>query len=138
MKKFVALVSVTCISMVCFGGSIPATATIYDANIEGRIELTARQKPKVQEILNQSDGDLERVLRKNGIDPNNTQPPVLKLLVASRELASIGRRTRSQLAEILDSEQLRQYDEIIEEVEQRIKKSVWLGDRRERGRNIFD
>ena len=63
------------------------------------------------------------MLRKNGIDPADNRPSAIKLYNASAEMSEVGRQVRSRLADILNADQLRLYDQITAEVEQRIRKA---------------
>ena len=119
----VTFIFLLAVSVLWLGATGPATATIYDTDIEGRINLSAQQRLQVERILEEGARDLDRVLRKNGIDPADNRPSAIKLYNASAEMSEVGRRVRSLLAEILDAEQLRQYDQITAEVEQRIRKA---------------
>lgn len=110
-------------AMMFLIGAFPARSTIYSADIEGRISLTEDQKPEVDRILRQSERDLDAILRKNGIDPDDNRPNALQLYNASGEMSALGQRTREQLSEILDEDQLRIYDRITTEVEERLRKS---------------
>ncbi|MGI9413116.1 MAG: hypothetical protein ACR2PM_05580 [Hyphomicrobiales bacterium] len=114
------------VSAAFLGGTVPAGATIYDADMMGRIKMSAAQRPKVLRILKRSGRDLQRTLRKNGINPNDPHPKALKLFKASGQLSAIGRRTRSQLSKVLNAQQLKQYDKITKEVEGRIRRAVRL------------
>jgi len=97
--------------------------TIYDADIEGRLGLDEEQKPLVEEIIKRSNKEQRRILRKYGIDPMD-QPRAILLIQAAGELMDLGRRTRRKLRPILNGDQLREYDRIIQEVEARVREAV--------------
>ena len=126
IRSLTALVFLAFASAFYFGGTVAAQATIYDADMMGRIKMTAQQRPKVKRILSRSGRNLARILKKNGIDIRDPHPKALKLFRASGELTALGRNTRAQLAKVLDAKQLKQYDRITKEVERRIRKAVRL------------
>lgn len=101
-----------------------AAATMYSADIQGRIQLTEAQRLDVARILEQSETEMLRILQEHGIDPQDDSPNALNLYRASGALNALGQRTRSLLKVILDADQLQQYDQITTEVEQRIRNAV--------------
>ncbi len=106
------------------GAAFNAAANMYNADIEGRIQLSEEQRSEVQSVLDQSEAELMQILKSNGIDPEDDSPSAMKLYSASGAMSALGQRTRSALAKILRPEQLQQYDVITAEVEQRIRSSV--------------
>ena len=106
-----------------------ASASMYSADIEGRIELSDDQRSEVLRVLKQSEDELMQILKTNGIDPNDDSPSAMKLFSASEAMSALGRKTRDQLSRLLSAEQLREYDRITSEVEQRIRQSVSAPDR---------
>jgi hypothetical protein len=104
--------------------SIPANAeSIYDSNIEQKLNLEDAQKPKVAGIVKQTQQETNEVFRKYGIDPNAT-PDLDRLTNASDELKAINDRERKQLKQILSKSQLKRYDRIIAETAVRIQKAA--------------
>ncbi len=103
-----------------------AANSIWTGDFERRVTLTAKQKPKVRQILKRAERSLFKALRKVGVDPFDREPDGLKLFRASRELRAIGRRTRSQLSRILNAKQMRTYDQSARKVEARVRRSVRL------------
>lgn len=111
------------------GAAFSASANMYNADIEGRIELSEDQRAKVLQVLQQSEAELVRILTTNGIDPSDDSPSAMKLFSASSAMSALGKKTRAQLSELLSAEQLQEYDRITAEVEQRIRASVSAPDR---------
>ncbi len=104
--------------------SIPAKAnSIYNSNIEQRLNLDDAQKPKVAVIVKQSQQEMNEVFRKYGIDPNS-KPDLDRLTNASDELKAINDRERRQLKRLLSKSQLKRYDQIIAETGSRIRKAA--------------
>ncbi len=123
-RVWIALAMWVAISITLLSGAYPASASIYDAQVESRIKLTAKQRPKVRRIINRSNSDLVRALRKYGIDPYDPRPRLFKLMGASRDLRAVGRRTRLQLARVLTAKQMRQYDVLVRQVERRVRRAI--------------
>jgi hypothetical protein len=104
--------------------SIPAKAeSIYDSNIEQKLDLEDAQKPKVAAIVKQTQQQMSEVFQKYGIDPN-VKPDLDRLTNASDELKAINDRERKQLKQILSKSQLKRYDHIIAETGARVQKAA--------------
>jgi hypothetical protein len=104
--------------------SIPAKAeSIYDSDIEQKLDLEDTQKPKVAAIVKQTQQQMSEVFQKYGIDPN-AKPDLDRLTNASDELKAINDRERKQLKQILSKSQLRRYDHIIAETGARVQKAA--------------
>lgn len=107
-----------------FQAPVKAQETIYSSDIAGRVSPTEEQKPLLQDILERNQTDLTAILTRSGIDPHNPTPEATKIYRASSALSELGKRTRNELAEILNPEQMQVYDQIANEVEQRIRRAV--------------
>ncbi len=111
------------VTLICHA-PVSAQETIYSSDIAGRVSPTEEQRPLLQDILERNQSDLTAILIRNGIDPNNSTPVATKIYRASGALSALGKRTRGELTEILDPEQMQIYDQIAKEVEQRIRDAV--------------
>jgi len=110
--------------LALFSAALPASAdSIYDANVEQKLDLDPGQKAKVSAIVKQSNADMNSVFKKYGIDPNAT-PNFDKLTKASDELQAIGRRERGEMKKILNKAQLKQYDKLIADTGARVRKAA--------------
>jgi hypothetical protein len=97
--------------------------SIYESNIEQKLDLEDPQKPKVAAIVKQTQQEMNEVFRKYGIDPN-AKPDLDRLTNASEELKAINDRERKKLKQILSKSQLKRYDHIIAETGVRVQKAA--------------
>ncbi len=119
------ILRVTALALTAWLGMAPsASASMYNADIEGRIELSQEQKADVLRVLRESESELVQILKSNGIDPEDDSPAAMKLFSASGAMSALGAKTRGQLSKLLSAAQLQEYDRITAEVEQRIRSSV--------------
>jgi hypothetical protein len=104
---------------------LPAAAgTIYDSNVEQRLSgLSATQRTQVNAIVKKSSTDMLAVMRKYGIDPN-AKPRFDLLQRAANELQAVERAERKAMQGVLDKQQLKQYDAIINETRIRVRKAA--------------
>lgn len=104
--------------------SVPAKAeSIYESNIEQKLDLEDPQKSKVAAIVKQTQQEMNEVFGKYGIDPN-AKPDLDRLTNVSEELKAINDRERKLLKQILSKSQLRRYDHIIAETAARVQKAA--------------
>ena len=102
----------------------PAAAqSIYDARVQQRLELSAKQRPEVSRIIERSRTQARAVFQKYGIDPNG-RPIFDQLFQASNELMAIERQERQAMKNVLTPEQLADYDRIINETRIRVRKAA--------------
>jgi hypothetical protein len=99
-----------------------ARASIYDSNVIQHLELTGSQKAAMQKVISESRARRNRIFRKYGIDPD-AKPEMSLLQKASSELMANAARERDAAREILNSKQLRMYDQVIKETRQRVMQS---------------
>jgi hypothetical protein len=113
-------------AILAFGGAAPAAAdTIYDSNVERRLTgLTADQRSKVNAIVAKSNADMLAAMRKFGIDPN-ARPKFDLLQRAAGELQAVERAERKAMQGVLDKQQMKQYDAIINETRIRVRKAAY-------------
>lgn len=104
---------------------LPAAAgTIYDSNVEQRLTgLSATQRTQVSAIVKKSSTDMLAVMRRYGIDPN-AKPRFDLLQRAANELQAVERAERKAMQGVLDKQQLKQYDAIINETRIRVRKAA--------------
>ena len=100
-----------------------ANASIYDANVIQRLHLNGSQKREMQKVIAASRVQRNRIFRKYGIDPN-AKPDMSLLQRASSELMANAARERAAAKKILNTKQLRLYDELMIEIRQRIMKAL--------------
>jgi hypothetical protein len=100
-----------------------ANASIYDANVIQRLHLSGSQKHEMQKVIAASRVQRNRIFRKYGIDPN-AKPDMSLLQRASSELMANAARERAAAKKILNTKQLRLYDELMIEIRQRIMKAL--------------
>jgi hypothetical protein len=115
--KIVTLFAVICLGIVPLGN--PAKASIYDANVVQRLELSGAQKREMEKVIAASRAQRNRIFRKYGIDPN-AKPQMELLQRASAELMANAARERAAAKKILTRRQLQRYDAIMAEIRQRI------------------
>ena len=96
-----------------------AKASMYDANMIERLQLTGSQKTEMQKVIAASRANRDRIFSKYGIDPN-ARPQKSLLQRASSELMANAARERAAAKKILSRKQMYQYDSIIAEVRSRI------------------
>lgn len=98
--------------------------SIYDSRVETRVDgLTEAQRAEVEKILEESNRQLEIVFKKYDIDPYS-RPRFFRLWAASSELRAIGEREREAMKQVLNDEQMAQYDQAIEETRQRVSRAL--------------
>jgi hypothetical protein len=102
----------------------PASASVYDSDVVGRLKLTGKQRAEVQRIIARSRSQRALLFRRNGINPN-AKPQIFKLQRISSELHAIQAKQRSALSLILSHEQLRQYDAVIAETRSRVMRAAF-------------
>jgi hypothetical protein len=115
--KIVTLFAVIYFGIVPLGN--PAKASIYDANVVQRLELSGAQKREMEKVIAASRAQRNRIFRKYGIDPN-AKPQMELLQRASAELMANAARERAAAKKILTRRQLQRYDAIMAEIRQRI------------------
>jgi len=105
--------------LAIFPGIEPANASMYDANVIERLQLTGTQKQQMQQVIAVSRADRDRIFKKYGIDPN-ARPQKSLLQRASSELIANAARERAAAKKILTRKQMYRYDTIIAEIRSRI------------------
>jgi hypothetical protein len=103
---------------------IPASASVYDSDVVGRLKLTGKQRSQVQKIIARSRSRRALLFRRHDIDPN-AKPEIFKLQRIASELRAILAQQRAALASILTSDQLRQYDAVIAETRSRVMRAAF-------------
>ena len=127
MKKLIRILAVVGLAFG-LGGSLPglvatpAQASIYDTDL-GKLKLSAGQRSKVSAVVGQSRSQRGKVFAKHGIRAS-AKPDMDKLMKAANELQAISRAERAKLARILTPTQLRQYDRLVREVEDRVRRAA--------------
>ena len=102
----------------------PAAAqSIYDAQVQKRLQLSAKQRPEVSRIIERSRSQARAVFQKYGIDPNG-RPIFDQLFQASNDLMAIERQERQAMKQILSPEQLADYDRIMNDTRIRVRKAA--------------
>jgi hypothetical protein len=96
-----------------------AKASMYDANMIERLQLTGTQKQAMQKVIAESRSSRDRIFSRYGIDPN-ARPQKSLLQRASSELMANAARERAAAKKILTRKQMYRYDSIIAEVRSRI------------------
>lgn len=101
--------------MLLLAAAAPVSAghSIYFPHVAGQLGLDAGQHAKVQAIMAQSERETLAVFAQHGIDPN-AKPDWNKLFGARTALEAIERRERNLLSKILNKDQLKTYDRIME------------------------
>ncbi|MGI9483887.1 MAG: hypothetical protein ACR2OR_16180 [Hyphomicrobiales bacterium] len=126
-RLLVAIPTVSFIfAALIFSASAPQAvnaASIYDAQVLRYLKLQSTQRSKVRKIIRQSDAEMARVFRKHKINPN-AKPDFDKLVAASSELTAIERRERKAMKQVLNADQLKQYDELINITRIRVRKAA--------------
>ncbi len=107
------------------GTSRPADAdhSIYFPHVAGSLDLSEDQRGKVEAIFAQTESETLAVFEKFGIDPK-AKPEFNKLVKARHELQAIERSERNQLKVILNKDQLKTYDRIIENTHAQVIKAT--------------
>ena len=96
-----------------------AKASMYDANMIERLQLTGTQKQEMQKVIAVSRAERDRIFNKYEIDPN-ARPKQSLLQRASSELMANAARERAAAKKILTRKQMYRYDTVIAEVRSRI------------------
>ena len=101
--------------LLLLGAAAPAGAdhSIYFPHVAGQLGLDAGKRAEVQAIMARSERETLAVFAKHGIDPNAT-PDWHKLFNARGALEAIERRERNLLKKILNKDQLKTYDRIMQ------------------------
>jgi hypothetical protein len=105
--------------LATFAGIEPANASMYDANVIERLQLTGTQKQQMQQVIAVSRAERDRIFKKYGIDPN-ARPQKSLLQRASSELIANAARERAAAKKILTRKQMYRYDTIIAEIRSHI------------------
>ena len=120
----IAFLVMTGLGALSLGTADGAVAqSIYDSQVQQRLELSAKQRSEVSRIIEESRRQAMAVFRKHGIDPNG-KPIFDQLFQASNELMAIERQERQAMKKVLTPEQLVQYDRIIDETRIRVRKAA--------------
>jgi hypothetical protein len=106
-------------ALVTFPNIELANASMYDANVIERLQLTGTQKQEMQQVIAVSRAERDRIFKKYGIDPN-ARPQKSLLQRASSELMANAARERTAAKKILTRKQMYRYDTIIAEIRSRI------------------
>jgi hypothetical protein len=86
------------------------------ANIESRLNVTPQQKSAMTPVMQQSMQARRAVFKKHGVDLNSGKKPGLfGLMALSGEMKEISAWARARLSKILDPIQLQEYDKIVAE-----------------------
>lgn len=104
-------------------GPALAGSNIYDAQVLRHLKLANGQRSKVRRIVRKSDADMKKIFRKYGINPN-AKPDFDKLVAASSALQAVERNERNQIKKILNAEQLKHYDQLIDYTRIRVRKAA--------------
>jgi hypothetical protein len=115
----IGLVMLLTVVLAGFPRIEPAKASMYDANMIERLQLTGTQKQAMQKVIAESRSSRDRIFSKYGIDPN-ARPQKSLLQRASSELMANAARERAAAKKILTRKQMYRYDSIIAEVRSRI------------------
>jgi hypothetical protein len=115
--RFVMMLTVICMGI--FHHADLAGASIYDANMIERLQLSGVQKQEMQKVIANSRAERDRIFKKYGIDVN-ARPQKSLLQRASSELLANAARERAAAKKILTRKQMYKYDAIIAETRQRI------------------
>jgi hypothetical protein len=115
--RFVMMLTVICMGI--FNHADLVRASIYDANVIERLQLTGTQKQEMQKVIADSRSERNRIFKKYGIDAN-AKPQKSLLQRASSELIANAARERAASKKILTRKQMYKYDAIIAEIRQRI------------------
>jgi hypothetical protein len=105
--------------LATFAGIEPANASMYDANVIERLQLTGTQRQQMQQVIAVSRAERDRIFKKYGIDPN-ARPQKSLLQRASSELIANAARERAAAKKILTRKQMYRYDTIIAEIRSHI------------------
>jgi hypothetical protein len=105
--------------LATFAGIEAANASMYDANVIERLQLTGTQKQQMQQVIAVSRAERDRIFKKYGIDPN-ARPQKSLLQRASSELIANAARERAAAKKILTRKQMYRYDTIIAEIRSHI------------------
>ena len=114
-----ALVMVLTFIIAAFPRIELAKASMYDANMIERLQLTGTQKQEMQKVIAVSRAERDRIFKQYGIDPN-ARPQKSLLQRASSELMANAAHERAAAKKILTRKQMYQYDTIVAEVRSRI------------------
>src|SRR5215207_1609088 len=117
-----ALVMLLTVIIAAFPRIELAKASMYDADMVERLQLTGTQKKAMQNVIAQSRAERDRIFRQYGIDPN-ARPQKSLLQRASSELMANAASERAAAKKILTRKQMYQYDTIIAETRQKIMAS---------------
>jgi Spy/CpxP family protein refolding chaperone len=120
--RIAALIGGLAMLSLATGGGATAQS-IYDSQVQHRLDLTAKQRPAVMRIIADSERQAMAVFKKYGIDPNG-RPIFDQLYEASTELMAIERQERQAMKKVLTPEQLADYDRIINETRIRVRKAA--------------
>jgi hypothetical protein len=115
----IGIVMLLTIILAAFPRTDLAKASMYDANMIERLQLTGTQKQQMQKVIAASRANRDRIFSKYGIDPN-ARPQKSLLQRASSELMANAARERAAAKKILSRKQMYQYDSIIAEVRSHI------------------
>src|SRR5215216_3788971 len=114
-----ALVMLLTVIIAAFPRIELAKASMYDANMIERLQLTGTQKQEMQKVIAVSRAERDRIFKQYGIDPN-ARPQKSLLQRVSSELMANAAHERAAAKKILTRKQMYQYDTIVAEVRSRI------------------
>ncbi len=95
------------------------------ARMESRLNLTPEQRAAISPILQKSQTARSSTFQKYGVDLKTcSRPGALGLMRLNKDMNRINADTRARLAAILDASQLREYDRIVAEQTEIVKKQI--------------
>ncbi len=109
--------------LCCLLAPVAMAGNIFESHVETRLKLTPQQRSKVTRVVRASDRQMQKIFRQHGINPNG---PVsfTKLVAASGDLRRVESQERRAMKKILNAEQLRHYDQLIEQTAIRVRKAA--------------
>lgn len=96
------------------------------ASMEARMQLGPEQRSAIGPILQESMTEREAVFAKHGVDLNTgKRPGLLGLRRLNSDMKKVNATTRGRLAKILNPTQLSEYDKIVAEQTEVVKKQLF-------------
>ena len=98
----------------------PAQAQRYAEEVVRRLNLTDAQREALRPVLQHAAKERRAILAKHGIT-EGSRPSIRQMRAAKPEIDKSRKRTRAQVAKILDDAQMKEYDKVVAEVRAKVR-----------------
>lgn len=98
----------------------PAEAQRYAEEVIRRLNLSDAQREALRPVMQQAAKERRAILAKHGIT-EGSRPSIRQMRAAKPEIEKSRKRTRAEVAKILDEAQMKEYDKVVAEVRAKVR-----------------